>query len=78
MPAVTTTNDLGDLARRAGGRVGAAQKAFAEVTPEDAAEACLVPPGLVSDLLAMSAQCKASIVAIFAFDYILTTLMTDL
>jgi 50S ribosomal protein L16 3-hydroxylase len=61
VPAIPTTSELGEVARRAGGMVAAAQKALAELTPEDAAEACLVPPGLDAELLAMSAQSKARI-----------------
>jgi hypothetical protein len=63
VPAIPTTNELAELARRMGGTVGAAQKALAELTPEDAVEACLAPPGLDADLLAMAAQCKARISA---------------
>jgi hypothetical protein len=61
VPALQTTNDLGEIARRVGGMVGAAHKAMAELTPEDAVEACLVPPGLDADVPTLAAQCKARI-----------------
>ncbi len=63
VPAIKTTGDFGELARRMGGMVGAARKALAELTPEDAAEACLVPPGMNADLLAVAAQSRARISA---------------
>jgi len=63
VPAVPTTNELGELAHRIRGAVGAAQKALAELTPEDAAEACLAPPGLAADLLATATRCKLKITA---------------
>jgi 50S ribosomal protein L16 3-hydroxylase len=63
VPALETAGDLEELARRAGGMVEAAQKALAELTPTEAAEACLAPPGLDADLFVMASRCKARITA---------------
>jgi ribosomal protein L16 Arg81 hydroxylase len=61
VPAIHTADDLSEVARRAGSAAAAAQRALAELAPEDAAEASAVPPGLDADLFTMAAQCKARI-----------------
>ncbi len=61
VPALETPKDLEEHARHAGAMVGAAQKALAELTVEDVAEACLAPPGLDADLRVMASRCKARI-----------------
>jgi hypothetical protein len=59
VPAVRTTQDLEELARKMASVVAPAQRALAEITPEDASDASLAAPGLRADVRAMANQCTA-------------------